>query len=225
MRFNEKVHAFLAARYYVRLTERFASRGEAAFVHAVQYYAGQRGRRMAQRAIRDGRPLTHATFMQYGELRMTDEAGPTRREVTALSPDYELRITACPWHEQFREMGCLQAGAVYCRHMDEALCRGFSPDIAFQAPKNLNAHDCCVQRVVGVHYAALPDDPPMDAYKKDFNYHCGNLYWAFHEAVCAIFGAQGEAVCADVLEDFAGTYGAEMADELAAWRHTNFNVC
>lgn len=86
MGFNEKVHAFIVARYYVRLTEAFAQRGEAAFIHAVQYYAGQRGRRMAQRAIRDGQPLTHATFLQYGELRMTDEVGPTQREVTSIAP-------------------------------------------------------------------------------------------------------------------------------------------
>ncbi|HIS03316.1 MAG TPA: L-2-amino-thiazoline-4-carboxylic acid hydrolase [Candidatus Pullichristensenella avicola] len=225
MGFNEKTHAFLVARYYGRLTERFAQRGKAAFIHAVQYYAGQRGRRMAQRAIRDGRPLTHAVFLQYGELRMTDEVGPTRREVVEISPDYELHITACPWHEQFREMGCLEAGAVYCRYIDEALCRGFSPDIDFRAPQNLNAGERCVQKVIGVCYEAPPDDPPMEAYKKNFDYHCGNLYWAFHEAVRAIFGAEGEELCTEVLGDFAGRYGAEMADALAAWRHTNFNVC
>ena len=63
LRFNEKVHAFIAARYYMRLTEAFGQRGQAGFVHAMQYYAGQRGRRMAQRAIRNGQPLTHETFL------------------------------------------------------------------------------------------------------------------------------------------------------------------
>ena len=58
MGFNESVHAFIAARYYVRLQEAFGTRAEPAFIHAVQYYAGQRGRRMAQRAIREGKPLT-----------------------------------------------------------------------------------------------------------------------------------------------------------------------
>lgn len=225
MRFNEKVHAFLAARYYVRLTERFASRGEAAFVHAVQYYAGQRGR--AHGAAGDSRWAAVDARHVYAVWRAAHDrrGGPDPPRGYRPFPGLRIAHYGLPMARTVPGNGCLQAGAVYCRHMDEALCRGFSPDIAFQAPKNLNAHDCCVQRVVGVHYAALPDDPPMDAYKKDFNYHCGNLYWAFHEAVCAIFGAQGEAVCADVLEDFAGTYGAEMADELAAWRHTNFNVC
>ena len=65
--FNEKVHAYIAAKYYTYLTERFGERGKKAFVHATQYYAEQRGRRMAQRAIRDGRELDFGTYQEYGE--------------------------------------------------------------------------------------------------------------------------------------------------------------
>ena len=64
MGFNEKVHAYIAAKYYVYLTEEFGRRGELAFLHATQYYASQRGRRMAQRAIRDGEELTQAHVME-----------------------------------------------------------------------------------------------------------------------------------------------------------------
>ena len=73
MGFNEKVHAFIAAKYYVHLTEAFGERGKKAFVHATQYYAQQRGRRMAQRAIRDGKELTYETYCQYGEWVNTQE--------------------------------------------------------------------------------------------------------------------------------------------------------
>ena len=149
MGFNEGVHAYIIARYYVRMQEAFGTRAEPAFIHAVQYYAGQRGRRMAQRAIRDGKPLTHATFLQYGELKMTDGAGPTQRTLVSRAPDYELHITACPWHAQFARMGCQEAGAAYCRYIDEALCRGFSPDIPFEALCSLNTADRCIHRVAG----------------------------------------------------------------------------
>ena len=47
MGFNEMTHAFLAARYYIRLTEQFGDRGWEAFIHGIQYYGSQRGRRMA----------------------------------------------------------------------------------------------------------------------------------------------------------------------------------
>ena len=71
MEFNERVHAYIAAKYYVHLTEHFGESGKKAFLHATQYYALQRGRRMAQRAIRDGQELTQAmyTTMENGAIR------------------------------------------------------------------------------------------------------------------------------------------------------------
>lgn len=220
MGFHEKVHAFIAASYYTRLTGQFGERGKAAFIHGVQYYAGQRGRRMAQRAIRDGKELTHAVFLQYGELPIVSAARPA-----SLSPDYELHITTCPWHQQFQEMGCLEAGNIYCTYLDEALCRGFNPAIPFQALQNLNTSSYCIHRVVGTHYGAPPSAPAKVEYQRDFSYHCGHLYWAFSEVCAAIFGAAGEAASAGVLSDFTAEYGQEMADELAGWKHTNFNIC
>ena len=74
MGFTEMSHAFIAAKYYVYLNERFGERGKAAFLHATRYYGEQRGRRMAQRAIRDGKPLTYETYCEYGEWVNTDEA-------------------------------------------------------------------------------------------------------------------------------------------------------
>ena len=73
MGFNEKVHAYIAAKFYVYLTEAFGERGKMAFIHATQYYAEQRGRRMAQRAIRDGEPLTPANYYRYGEWVGTED--------------------------------------------------------------------------------------------------------------------------------------------------------
>ena len=48
MGFNESTHAFIAARYFRRMQAAFGERAEPAFIHAVQYYAHQRGRRHDQ---------------------------------------------------------------------------------------------------------------------------------------------------------------------------------
>ncbi len=55
MEFNERIHAYIAAKYYVHLTERFGRAREKSILHATQYYALQRGRRMAQRPYGTGR--------------------------------------------------------------------------------------------------------------------------------------------------------------------------
>ena len=227
MGFNEKVHAYLAAQYYQALKEQFGERGRAAFIHAVQYYGFQRGRRMAQRAIWDGKPLTHPTFMEYNELldSKDQDVVPADGELESLSPDYVLHITNCPWHDQFQVMGCLEAGGVYCSYIDEAVSRGFEPEIIFQADKNLNTDAYCDHRVVGVHYQAFPDAPQKKEYAHAFDYHCGHLYWSFRETVTAIFGVEGDALGARVLQQFTQDYGDEMAERLLSYRDTNFNVC
>ena len=98
MGFNEMSHAFIAARYYVRLTETFGERGRKAFIHATQYYAEQRGRRMAQRAIRDGaKELTYDVYCQYGEWVNSDEvkaANGHQSEVLSINPDFVLKVNA-----------------------------------------------------------------------------------------------------------------------------------
>ena len=93
MGFNEKVHAFIAAKFYVYLTEAFGERGERAFIHGTQYYAEQRGRRMAQRRrIRDGKELTYANYLEYGEWVNTqeiiDEGCANKSTIESWAPDY-----------------------------------------------------------------------------------------------------------------------------------------
>ena len=151
MGFNEKSHAFLAARFYVRLTEQFGERGRLAFVHGTQYYAGQRGRRMAQRAIRDGRELNYQTYQEYGEWVNTEEVKAmgcaNQSELVTLAPDYQVKITRCPWHTQFAEMGLTEAGHEYCAHLDAAISRGFNPYIVYEVSKTLHKSDCCIHTV------------------------------------------------------------------------------
>ena len=129
--FTEKHHAFIVGSFYSLLTERFAQRGEAAFVHATQRYAEQRGARMAQRAIRDGRKLDFATYREYGEWVNTqtvkDEGCDNQGYVVSYSPDFDERVTQCPWAAQFKEMGLTKCGTTYCTYVDNSVCRGFNP--------------------------------------------------------------------------------------------------
>ena len=116
--FTEKHHAFIVGSFYSLLTERFAQRGEAAFVHATQRYAEQRGARMAQRAIRDGRKLDFATYREYGEWVNTqtvkDEGCDNQGYVVSYSPVFDDRVTPCPWAAQFSVMGLTSCGTTWC---------------------------------------------------------------------------------------------------------------
>ena len=58
--FTERHHAFIAASFYALLVERFEKRGEAAFVHATQRYAEQRG------ALKPGSTIIETTSGNTG---------------------------------------------------------------------------------------------------------------------------------------------------------------
>lgn len=226
MGFNERVHAYIAAKYYVHLTEEFGERGKLAFIHATQYYAGQRGRRMAQRAIRDGQSLTQASYNYYGEWVNTEEikaqgiANRSERTTEGYS-----KITCCPWHVQFQEMGCQEAGAVYCQYLDAAISRGFNPELGYVVDQTLHTADCCIHRLTTGPISEGSERGKNPAGLKSFEYHCAHSFWAYHEVVEAIFQSEGEKVNRLVLEDFARDYGREMADVLWSYREVNFNVC
>ena len=224
--FHEKVHAYIAAKYYVYLTEQFGKRGEQAFLHATQYYALQRGRRMAQRAIRDGQELTQETYNYYGEWINTEEIraqGCANR--TEKQPDGSLHIFSCPWYEQFREMGLHEAGKAYCKDLDSSISRGFNPELGFVVEQTLHTADRCIHRLLSgdVSSGAARGKNPESLHS--FEYHCAHSFWAYHEVASAIFRSEGEAVAAKVLADFSEDYGKKMADRLLSYRYTNFNVC
>ncbi len=230
MSFNECVHAYIAAKYYVCLTEAFGDRGKEAFIHGTRYYAEQRGRRMAQRAIRDGVPLTFANYCRYGEWEETkeaEEAGLSNRSVfLSYAPDAVRKITRCPWHHQFQVMGLDQtAGAEYCRHLDKAIARGFNPELVYEVEQTLQTGDCCIHRMKNADFDEHTDLTKHPEHIRSFEYHCAHSFWAFREVTSAVFGSRGDRVNERVLRDFARDYGQEMADTLMKYENTNFHVC
>ena len=228
MGFNEMVHAFIAARYYHRLTEDFAERGRQTFIHATQYYASQRGRRMAQRAIRDGKELNYGTYMEYGEWLATNEVEQmgfsNQSEVLSSNPDYVLKIKVCPWYEQFRRMNAKEAGKIYCKYLDEAICRGFNPDLIYWVQGTLHDSDCCIHVIKNTCFKENEAHPKKIEYVKNFEYHCAHMYWSYAETVQAVFKEKGKETVHKVLEDIIKEYGKEMAEDLLKYKDINFNV-
>lgn len=226
--FTEKQHAFLAASFYQQLTMRFGDRGEQAFILATQRYAEQRGSRMAQRAIRDGKPLDFTTYREYGEWSSTqtaiEEGCQNISEIVANSPDYEVKIHQCPWAAQFKEMGVVRGGTVYCTHLDKAIVRGFNPYLVFETKQSLHEHPYCIQVMEG---AGFKEDQQFDRKPENmrgFDYHCGHCYKTFREISVSIFGQQGEEAAAQVLKAFQEHYGRDMADRILDFRNVDFDV-
>ena len=246
--FNERVQAFITVWFYRELKGRFGTRGVQAFVQGTQSYGEQRGRRMAQRAIRAGEELTLDTYLRRGEWVNTEQIRAqgiaNKAEIAdaapaygAEAPDYIKRVTVCPWNEQFKEMNALDAGTLYCRHIDPSLFRGFNPVLSYEVPQNLNQGVCCYHIVRNGYGAAreaegsgegtaprkMPGKDPAGL--RSFEYHCADSYWGYRRTAERIFGAGGTAASEQVLLQVGETYGKEAAERLLQYRDTDFTSC
>ncbi len=218
MGFTEMTHAFIVASYYRILKERFGDRGLQAFVHATRLYGSQRGNRMAQRAIRDGKPLDFTSYKTYGEWASTEEAreasGGFDSQVVSHAPDYEEHIYRCPWAYQFEKMGLAEAGVLYCTYLDEAIARGFNPGLTFDVLQSVNDHDCCIHILREADFEPEETFPADPANIRDFEYHCGHVMCTFRTIAESIFDAEGAAVVEEILADFRQVYGIDMSRRL-----------
>ena len=183
---------------------------------------------MAQRAIRDGKPLTYETYCQYGEWVNTEEVKAqglgNQSETTSLSPDFQIHIHVCPWHTQFKNMGLPEAGFLYCKDLDASISRGFNPEIRYEVSQTLHDHDYCIQTIRNAGLTPESNMAKNPAGLRSFEYHCAHSYWAYREVCEAIFGEEGTRIAERVLDDFAAEYGKKMADTLAGYARTNFNI-
>lgn len=225
MAFTERHHAFISATFYRLLQERELTGWQDAFLYASRRYAEQRGGRMAQRAIRDGRPLTIGTYCSYGEWAYTEEARaegfPQSIHDHAEGDDVVRRYDACPWSAQYLEMGLKDGANLYCRDLDVSIARGFNPALSYRVPQTMHDHGCCYHVLGGM--AKEEAEPKREENLRDFGYHCAHIYKVFGDVMTAIYRSEGVLLTAEVLRAFRERYGAEMADELVRYRHMDFD--
>ena len=226
-RFDETSHAFLSACFYRLLKEGEYHDAAAVFRFAVRLYAQERGLRMAQRALRDGRALDFASYLHYCEWGFTPSAADAYAGCTTNweeQGDLCSRIDACPWSDCYLALGLTDGVRDYCADLDTSIARGFNPALSYRMDQQLEeGRVCCLHRRGGA--AALPslgDPDPKD--QLDFSYHCAHLYHAFSGVMRSVYGAQqGEALCRGVLELFAERYGKEAVDTLLEMQDQEFS--
>ena len=226
MNFTERHHAFLTAKYYEMLRDGGFADARAVFRRATQRYAEQRGARMAQRALRDGRTLDFAAYRDYCEWEPTEQAlsaSDAPVETWDENGDSYLRIPHCEWSEQYLAMGLADGAEDYCAVLDASIVRGFNPELRYDVlhVMHKNRDHCLHCRRGGAGMA--PAEKPQNSLRP-FEYHCAHAFYAYAEVFTAVYGSRGALLAAHVLEAFAMEYGYEMADVLVRYRDVNFNV-
>ena len=220
MEWNEHHHAWIVSDYYRLLRERHGEAGRRAFLQAARTYGEQRGKRMAMRAIADGRPLGLLEYFAYGEYGSTDVFFDV--DMWGEPGVVHEKVTRCPWADVFARRGLKDCGDDYCREIDRAIVRGFNPELELETASTQHYGGCCrfYFRQPGIPADTLDRADALTAGRRDLilplRYHCAHVYHVFSSTVEGVFGAEGRAVTALAEESFAREFGQDMLDALKA---------
>jgi hypothetical protein len=104
--------------------ERFGDEGREAVLAAVRKFGEERGRRMAERAVSEGRENDFAGYLIFSDLdtsyhQMVPEIAEGALKVT---------ISYCPFAAACQEWGLEEYGKYFCREIDAAIMRGYNPE-------------------------------------------------------------------------------------------------
>ncbi|MFI3212081.1 MAG: L-2-amino-thiazoline-4-carboxylic acid hydrolase [Eubacteriales bacterium] len=191
------------------------------YINVIVKYATQRGKRMQNRAIRDGRPLNYETFLAYSELKLNTL--PTDYSVKQESPVYINCCHRCMWDEGWKVHGLSKYGEWYCKYVDLHLVQGFSNDMVMITKTMLGlGDDCCT--FVNVGYEQTKDSVNRIAkcreelagrYVKGFDYHLAHFLSAFRIITLTALKEQCAVIEESIKLEFTELYGEEVA--MAVW--------
>ena len=222
MLLNEKHHAGILTAYYLALKNKLGATGLKVFRKGEQYYGERRGRRMAYRALRDGKELNYATYFAYGELLSTK--GATDLMFDAGEKRVDESVTRCPWAEEFERLGCTECGEFYCKEIDASVVRGFNPYLEYELVGNIYQDGCCrfIYQDDSIQSGLFCElSAPADA-KLDFNFHCKDVYHAFSQTVKEAAPQCHSSIMDEVKAYLVKFYGQEFMAQMNITTDINF---
>ncbi len=223
MQWNEHQHAWIVSEYYIQLVDKYGENGKKAFIQAAQTYGEERGKRMAMRAIRDGRELDFNTYFTYGEYAATPEFFDVN--MWCEKGVVNEQVTRCPWADVFARRGKKDCGAVYCKEIDKAVARGFNPELKMNTASTQHYESCC--RFFFYHTAVREDtleQSEIENAKMPLSYHCVHVYHVFDAVVQGIYGMAGKEISEKVLSSLENEYGKEATAYIREKENTPFDT-
>ena len=205
--------------------------GESALRQAVRRYGEQRGQRMALRALANGHPLTMTYYRVYGEWQA--DPGLMTAENTLDGTNLLQRIRKCPWQAAWAENDLVAYGRLYCLEIDQALARGFNPElqVTVNSTQSNGAPYCefifhAVDSSIAPDTIRATDGAPLLEWGGrvlPWEYHLGHLYQTMNAVMIGAFGAVGAEALSVALAEFGRRFGDAAAQRIRAYAHTDFN--
>jgi hypothetical protein len=222
--FSPMHHALLFAWITRAVVENVGTeKGKAVVGNAIRRYGEQRGKRMALRALADGRAPTMDAYRAYGEWRA--EPGESQSEIVETEPQLTIHVLSCPWQRAWEENDLLAYGRLYCRDIDAALARGFNPRLQLDVNTTLTNDSLPCEFVF---HGATPDAKDIAVDEKQtvmpWEYHLGHLLDTMRQVLVDELGQDGENAVQTALECFSSRFGENAVAVLMQYQDMDFDT-
>ena len=211
------IHAMIFAVFVRKAKEKYGDEAETLIEKTVMEYGRQRGFRMRQRSLMDGKGASMEDYMAYGEWS-ADEGSMDIRSTRTSDPAI-TRVYRCPWVTEWSKFGYMSEGAYYCRYVDKSLVEGFNDklNLGMNSIMSEGAEFCEF-----VWEGASLDR--VDAVEKERRV----LPWDYHIAhlVNCIAGnlPKGDGTMDSVISDINVIYDIELHDIIQKYIDTDFSA-
>lgn len=205
-------------------------KGEMVVRKAIRHYGEQRGRRMALRVQEAQKELSMLNYFIYGEW---SAPGSVQQKFEQSNHhDIRMMVACCPWRDAWAEQDLMEYGRLYCLEIDQALMRGYNPDLHIDVVKTLtNDRQPCDFIFHGTplnlsNTLRLKLGKKVNPGKRvvlPWEYHTGHLYKAMTEVLISELGRTGREAAEAGLAEFAAAYGADSARVVAEALKIDFN--
>lgn len=173
--------------------------GKAAAIAVATEFGETRGREMRRVANEHGCSNDFISYLCFSDISLRDH----KLSIRKWSPDVEICISRCGWHQCWQHYNLVEFGKIYCQVIDAAIVRGFNETLRFSAPEILTdgVSKCCMFRYGDVSmktadiikYLFLKSKYMFlgKKFKKPFSFHYNNLLNAFERELNKRFGEGG----------------------------------
>ncbi len=229
--FTPAAHSLLMAWIARQVFQRVGPvKAEPIIRKAVRRYGEERGHRMALRAQADGKELSMLNYLIYGEWSASPDEMSQHTEQNNHN-NMRMLVERCPWQTAWMSEDLIVYGRLYCQEIDQALVRGFNPELHLDVLKTqTNDRQPCdfifhgapvsVANTLALAYGKKVS--PGKRAIMPWEFHVGHLYKTMSEVLVAEMGQTGREAAEAALEEFAARYGAAAAQAVRAHLQTDF---
>jgi hypothetical protein len=100
--------------------------GEELLKEAIEEFAFERGKRIAERVKEEGLPLTLKNWLIYSDI----ETFKNFRPITSTPDgDFMVKVKHCTFYNAAEDWGLSNYAKIYCKYADYKILEGYNPDI------------------------------------------------------------------------------------------------